>query len=79
MDNQSISHTRRNRTYHIVLIPKYRKKILYSKIRLELIDLFRRLCEMNKVQLLGGAVCIDLFICILQSYQNFRYQKLLRI
>ena len=59
MDNQSISHTRWNCTYHIVFIPKYRKKILYSKIRLELIDIFRKLCEMKKVQLLGGAVCID--------------------
>ena len=28
MDNQSITHTRWNCTYHIVFIPKYRRKIM---------------------------------------------------
>ena len=30
MDDQSIQHTRWNCTYHIVFIPKYRRKILYG-------------------------------------------------
>lgn len=59
MDNQSISHTRWNWTYHIVFIPKYYKKILYSKIQLELIAILRKLCEMKKFQLLVNAVCVD--------------------
>ena len=31
MDNQSIQHTRWNCTYHIVFIPRYRKKQLYGR------------------------------------------------
>lgn len=31
MDNQSIQHTRWNCTYHIVFIPKYRRKIMYGE------------------------------------------------
>ena len=33
MDNQSIQHTRWNCTYHIVFIPKYRRKIMYCILR----------------------------------------------
>ena len=33
MDNKSISHTRWKCQYHIVFIPKYRKKVLYGKVR----------------------------------------------
>lgn len=41
MDNQSISHIRRNCTYHIVFIHKYRKKILYIKFQQGLIAILR--------------------------------------
>ena len=30
MDNKSLSHTKWKCQYHIVFIPKYRKKILYG-------------------------------------------------
>lgn len=30
MDNQSIQHTRWNCTYHIVFIPKWLRKIMYT-------------------------------------------------
>lgn len=33
MDKKSLSHVSRKCQYHIVFIPKYRKKILYGKLR----------------------------------------------
>ena len=33
MDNKSLSHTRWKCQYHIVFIPKYRKKILYGRLK----------------------------------------------
>ena len=33
MDNKSLSHTKWKCQYHIVFIPKYRKKVLYGKVR----------------------------------------------
>ncbi len=33
MDNKSLSHTRWKCQYHIVFIPKYRKKVLYGKLK----------------------------------------------
>ena len=37
MDNQSIQHTRWNCTYHIVFIPKYRRKVMYGEIKRDLV------------------------------------------
>ncbi len=31
MDNQILAHTKYNCTYHIVFIPKYRRKVMYGK------------------------------------------------
>ena len=38
MDNQSIQHTRWNCTYHIVFIPKYRRKIMYGTNKKDLVE-----------------------------------------
>ena len=45
MDNQSIQHTRWNCTYHIVFIPKYRKKVIFNDVRRDLGQILRKLCE----------------------------------
>ena len=39
MDNQSIQHTRWNCTYHIVFIPKYRRKIMYGELKKDLVEI----------------------------------------
>ena len=59
MDNKSISHTRWKCQYHIVFIPKYRKKILYGKIREDVREIIRTLCKYKDVEIIAGAVCID--------------------
>ena len=33
MDEKSLSHTSWNCKYHIVLVPKYRRKVIYGKLR----------------------------------------------
>ena len=58
MDN-SLSHTKWNCTYHIVFIPKYRRKVLYGQIKKDVKEILRKLCEYEKVEILGGAVCSD--------------------
>ena len=59
MDNNSISHTKWNCTYHIVFVPKYRRKTFYGQVRKDLVVIIRKLCEMKGVELINGAVCID--------------------
>lgn len=59
MDNRSLSHTRWKCQYHIVFIPKYRKKILYRKILYDVREILETLCEYKQVDIIAGAVCID--------------------
>ena len=59
MDNQSIQHTRWNCTYHIVFIPKYRRRIMYGSNKKDLVEIIKKLCEMKGVALIEGQVCVD--------------------
>lgn len=59
MDNRSISHMRWNCTYHIVFIPKYRRRIMYGDVKRDLVEIIKKLCEMKQVELIDGKVCVD--------------------
>ena len=55
----SSENTRWKCRYHIVFIPKYRKKILYGKVREEVREIISTLCKYKNVVIIAGAVCID--------------------
>ena len=59
MDNQSIQHTRWNCTYHIIFIPKYRRKVMYGETKKDLRDILKKLCEMKGIQIIEGKICVD--------------------
>ena len=59
MDDQSIAHTRWNCTYHIIIIPKYRRKVMYGQVKKDLGEILRKLCEMSEAQLIEGKICSD--------------------
>jgi len=56
MDNRSISHTRWKCQYQIVFIPKYRKKVLYGKVREDVREIINTLCKYKNVEIIAGAV-----------------------
>ena len=65
MDNSSLAHSRWKCQYHIVFIPKYRRKTLYGKIREDIREIIRKLCEYKKVEIIEGAVCADhVHLCV---------------
>ena len=59
MDNKSIAHTRWNCTYHIVFIPKYRRKIMYGELKKDIVEIIKKLCEMKQAELIDGRVRRD--------------------
>ena len=59
MDNQSLSHTRWKCQYHVVFIPKYRRKVMYGKVKQDVREIIKTLCEYKKVKITAGAVCVD--------------------
>ena len=59
MDDNSISHTRWNCTYHIIFIPKYRRKAIYGKIRSDIGQILRQLCGYKNVEIVEANACSD--------------------
>ena len=59
MDNRSLSHTKWKCQYHIVFIPKYRKKILYGRVRNDVREIISTLCKYKNVDIIAGAVRVD--------------------
>ena len=59
MDSKSLSHTKWKCQYHIVFIPKYRKKVLYGQLKEDVRDVINTLCRYKDVDIISGAVCVD--------------------
>ena len=55
----SLNHTRWACKYHIVFIPKYRKKVLFGKIRLELGEIFHSLARQKESLIEEGHLLPD--------------------
>lgn len=58
-DYQSLSHTKWQCKYHIIFIPKYRRKTLYGVVRRELGDVFHRLAEQKGCKIIEGHIMPD--------------------
>ena len=56
---QSLSHTRWDCKYHIVFIPKYRKKLIYGALRKHLGEIFRELAKQRECSVVDGHLMID--------------------
>ena len=59
MDNNSLAHTRWNCKYHIVFAPKYRRQVIYGKIKAEIGKIIRTLCERKGVEIIEANACPD--------------------
>ena len=58
-DDSSLSHTRWNCKYHIVFIPKYRRKAIYGKLRKDIGATIRQLCAYKDVEILEAHAMVD--------------------
>lgn len=59
MDNNRLAHTRWNCKYHIVFAPKYRRQVIYGKIKAEIGKIIRTLCERKGVEIIEANACPD--------------------
>ena len=58
-DDKSLAHTRWNCKYHIVFTPKYRRKVIYGKLRVSIGQILRKLCEMKDVETIEAHAMLD--------------------
>ena len=59
MDDESLAHTKWNCKYHIVFAPKYRRQVIYGKIKREIGRILRDLSERKGVQIIEVECCPD--------------------
>ena len=50
MDSESLVHTKWNCKYHIVFAPKYRRQVVYGRLRMEIGKILRELCRRMEIE-----------------------------
>lgn len=58
-DTKSLAHTKWNCKYHIVFAPKYRRKIIFGKLKVEIGKILRELCSWKQVNIIEAEICPD--------------------
>lgn len=58
-DHQSLNHTRWDCKYHVVFIPKFRRKTLFAELRPHLGEVFKRLARQKESEIQQGHLMID--------------------
>ena len=59
IDNNSLTHSAWNCKYHIVFAPKYRRQVIYGKIKMDIGKIIRTLCEQKGVEIIEAEACPD--------------------
>lgn len=64
-DYQRLNHTRWDCKYHVVFIPKRRKKAIYGAIRRHLGEIFHELAKHKESEIVEGHLCADhIHMCV---------------
>ena len=56
---QSQSHVKWYCRYHVVIVPKYRRKSIFGTMRREMGEIFKELCRRFGIELVEGHVMVD--------------------
>ena len=59
LDTNSLAHTTWECKYHIVFAPKFRRQIIYGKIKMDIGQMLRKLCEYKGVEIVEAEACKD--------------------
>lgn len=59
MDKNSLAHTRWECKYHIVFAPKYRRKVIYQKIKADIAHILSELCKRKGIEIIAAEACPD--------------------
>lgn len=59
MDELSLTHCKYECKYHIVFAPKFRRQVIYGKLKAEIGKILRKLCEYKKIEILEANACPD--------------------
>ncbi len=57
MDINSLSHTKWNCKYHIVFASKFRRKVIYGKLKQDIANILSMPCKRKGVKIIEGEMC----------------------
>ena len=58
-DINSLTHSKWRCQYHIVFAPKYRRQEVYGKLKADIGQILRKLCEQKDVEIIEAQACPD--------------------
>ena len=59
LDTNSLAHTKWECKYHIVFAPKYRRQVIYGKVKEDIGKMLRKLCEYKGEEIHEAEACKD--------------------
>ena len=59
MDKNSLSHTTWECKYHLVFAPKYRRQIIYGRLKSDIGRILRELCERKGIEIIEAECYSD--------------------
>ena len=57
--DKSLAHTKWMCKYHVIFTPKYRRKIIYNKLKIDIRDIIKDLCKYKGVEIIEGHLMPD--------------------
>lgn len=58
-DFNSLTHSKWRCQYHVVFAPKYRRQIIYGKIKEDIGKILRQLCDQKGIEIIEAELCPD--------------------
>ena len=58
-DINSLSHSKWRCQYHVVFAPKYRRQVIYGKIKEDIGKILRQLCDQKGIEIIEAELCPD--------------------
>ena len=59
MDKNSLSHSKWRCKYHVVFAPKYRRQAIYGKLKKDICQILRELCQRKGINIIEAELCVD--------------------
>ena len=57
--DNSLAHTKWECKYHIVFAPKYRRQVIYGRLKQDIGKILRELCERKDIEIIEAERCPD--------------------
>ena len=77
MDKNSLAHTSWNCKYHIVFAPKYRRQVIYGKLKQDIGKTLRDLCERKGINIIEAECCPDHIHMLLEIQPKYSVSQIM--